>query len=218
MDRLVIWALFCFQRWGERRCFFCGREGSSFGSRGNEALLLARGRGAFLDFGNWPFFQQEEERNVLVFCGREGWLLLAGGRRFAPPSFLSFGDVSFSRQGRVASFGRREWGLSGYPASLYPFLFGFPFRFPFHFHSFYCFLACGACSGREGESLWSEGTAVGFLFSSFVFILLPFHPSLASLPWPRFLFCIPPCRDVVWRVGMRVWTLWSHGSGMAKEL
>ena len=110
------------------------REGRDFfGSRENEAWLLARGRG-------------------------------------------SFGDVSFSRQGRVASFGRREWGLSGYPASLYPFLFGFSFRFPFHFHSFYYSLASGACSGREGESLWSEGTAVGSfslpLSSSFFLFIL----------------------------------------------
>ena len=183
MDRLVICGLFCFQLWGERRCFFCGREGSSFGSRENEAWFLARGRGGFFGLRQLAFFSRKE-RNVLVFCGREGWLLLAGGRRFAPPSFLSSVDVPFSRQGRVASFGRREWGLSGYPASLYPFLFGFSFRFPFHFHSFYYCLACGACSGREGESLWSEGAAVGLLFSSFVFILLPFHPSLASLPWP----------------------------------
>ena len=72
MDRLVIWGYFVFSG-GERDVVvFCGREGSSFCSRENEALLLARGRGAFLDFGNWPFFQQEEERNVLVFCGREG--------------------------------------------------------------------------------------------------------------------------------------------------
>ena len=76
----------------------------------------------------------------------------------------------------MASFGRREWGLSGYPASLYPFLFGFPFRFPFHFHSFYYCLASGACSGREGESFWSEGTAVGSfslpLSSSFFLLIL----------------------------------------------
>ena len=172
------------------------REGRDFfGSRENEAWLLARGRGVFWDFGNWLFFQQEGERNVLVFCGREGWILLTGGKRFAPPSFLSFGDVPFSRQGRVASFGRREWGLSGYPASLNPFLFGLPFRFPFHFHSFYYSLASGSCSGREGESLWSEGTAVGSFslplsssFSSFTCF-----SSLAVF----FLFCIPPCRDVV---------------------
>lgn len=83
------------------------------------------------------------------------------------------------RLGMFLSLGREGWlllvGESGdCRGILYPFLFGFPFRFPFHFYSFYCFLACGSCSGREGESLWSEGTVVGFLFSSFVFILLPF--------------------------------------------
>ena len=97
MDKLVIWGLFCFQRWGERRCFFCGREGSSFGSRENEAWLMARGRGVFFGLLQLAFFQQEGERNVLVFCGREGFLLLTGGKRFAPPFFLSFGDVPFSR-------------------------------------------------------------------------------------------------------------------------
>jgi hypothetical protein len=62
----------------------------------------------------------------------------------------------------------------------------------------------------------------GRLLVPFLFLCL--HPSsfssftcFSSLA-VFFLFCIPPCRDVVWRVGMRVWTLWSHGSGMAKEL
>ena len=137
-------------------------------------------------FGLWQlaFFSRRERETFLFSAVGKGGFFWSERKRFAPPSFLSFGDVPFSRQGRMASFGRREWGLSGYPASLYPFLFGFPFRFPFHFHSFYYCLACGSCSGREGESLWSDGTAVGFLFSSFVFIHLPSHPSLASLPWP----------------------------------
>ena len=120
---------------------FSGGERDVVFSAVGKGVLLAVGK---MKFGFWQegeesfwtsaigFFQQEGERNVLVFCGREGWLLLAGGRRFAPPSFLSFGDVSFSRQGRVASFGRREWGLSGYPVS-FPFRFSIPVSFPFPF-------------------------------------------------------------------------------------
>lgn len=120
------------------------------------------------------FFQQEGERNVLVFCGREGWLLLVGEEKGCSSFSLVVWGCAFLSAGKGGFFWSERVGVSGYPASLYPFLFGFPFRFPFHFHSFYYCLASGACSGREGESLWSEGTAVGFLFSSFVFILLPF--------------------------------------------
>ena len=161
------------------------------------------------------FFQQEGERKVVS---------RRGGKAF---SFWQEGEglllLLSCRLGMFLSLGREGWlllvGESGdCRGILYPFLFGFSFRFPFHFHSFYYCLACGSCSGREGESLWSEGTVVGSfslpLSSSFFLFILHLLLFLGRV----FLFCIPPCRDVVWRVGMRVWTLWSHGSGMAKEL
>ena len=119
------------------------------------------------------FFQQEGERKVVS---------RRGGKAF---SFWQEGEglllLLSCRLGMFLSLGREGWlllvGESGdCRGILYPFLFGFSFRFPFHFHSFYYCLACGSCSGREGESLWSEGTAVGSfslpLSSSFFLLIL----------------------------------------------
>ena len=81
---------------GERDVVFSAVGKGVFFSRENEAWLLARGRGVFWDFGNWLFSAGGREKSRFP-TGREGFLLLTGGKRVAPPSFLSFGDVSFSR-------------------------------------------------------------------------------------------------------------------------
>ena len=63
MDRLVIWGLFCFQRWGERCCSFCGREG----------IFLAVGK---MKHGFWQ--EGGGRLGMFLSLGREGWLLLVG--------------------------------------------------------------------------------------------------------------------------------------------
>ena len=164
------------------------------------------------------FFQQEGERKVVS---------RRGGKAF---SFWQEGEglllLLSCRLGMCLSLGREGClllvGESGdcrvilHPCILSSLVFHSGFlsiSIPFIIASQAAHVPVGKGSpyGRRGRLL------VPFLF-------LCLHPSsfssftcFSSLA-VFFLFCIPPCRDVVWRVGMRVWTLWSHGSGMAKEL
>ena len=164
------------------------------------------------------FFQQEGERKVVS---------RRGGKAF---SFWQEGEglllLLSCRLGMFLSLGREGWlllvGESGdcrvilHPSILSSLVFHSGFlsiSIPFIIASQAAHVPVGKGSpyGRRGRLL------VPFLF-------LCLHPSsfssftcFSSLA-VFFLFCISPCRDVVWRVGMRVWTLWSHGSGMAKEL
>ena len=166
------------------------------------------------------FFQQEGERKVVSRRGGKAC------------SFWQEGEglllLLSCRLGMFLSLGREEWLLlvgesGGCRGSLHPcilsslvFHSGFlSISIPIIIASHVAHVPIGKGSpfGRRGrDGCW------------FPFLFFCLHPSsfssftcFSSLA-VFFLFCISPCRDVVWRVGMRVWTLWSHGSGMAKEL
>ncbi len=179
---------------------FGKREGSLFGLR-QLAFFSRRERETFLfsAVGKGGFFWQEGEGLLLLLScrlgmclslGREGWLLLVG----------ESGDCRVILHPSILS---SLVFHSGFLSISIPIIIAS--------HVAHVPVGKGSPYGRRGRLL------VPFLF-------LCLHPSsfssftcFSSLA-VFFLFCIPPCRDVVWRVGMRVWTLWSHGSGMAKEL
>ena len=180
MDRLVIWGLFCFQRWGERRCFFCGREGSFFSVGKMKHGFWQEGRGSF-GTSAIGFFQQEGERKVVSRRGGkafsfwqegEGLLLLLSCRL---GMFLSPG-----REGCLLMVGESgDCRGSLHPCILSSLVFHSGFlsiSIPFivFLHVAHVPVGKGSPYGRRGRLL------VPFLF----ICLLPFHPSLASLPWP----------------------------------
>ena len=162
------------------------------------------------------FFQQEGERKIVS---------RRGGKAF---SFWQEGEglllLLSCCLGMCLSLGREEWLLlvgesGGRRGILHPCILSFSvfhsgflsISIPFiiALHVAHVPVGKGSPYGRRGRLLVSFSLPLSSSFSSFTCF-----SSLAVF----FLFCIPPCRDVVWRVGMRVWTLWSYGSGMAKEL
>ena len=177
---------------------FGKREGSLFGLR-QLAFFSRRERETFLfsGVGKGGFFWQEGKGLLLLLScrlgmclspGREGWLLLVG----------ESGDCRGSLHPCILS---SLVFHSGFLSISIPIIIAL--------HVAHVPVGKGSPYGRRGRLLVSFSLPLSSSFSSFTCF-----SSLAVF----FLFCIPPCRDVVWRVGMRVWTLWSHGSGMAKEL
>ena len=164
------------------------------------------------------FFQQEGERKVVSRRGGKAFSFWQEGKGLL--LLLS------CRLGMCLSLDREGWlllvGESGdcrvilHPCILSSLVFHSGFlsiSIPFIIASHVAHVPVGKGSpfGRRGRLLVSFSL---HLSSSFFLLILHL---LLFLGRVLFVF-IPPCRDVVWRVGMRVWTLWSHGSGMAKEL
>lgn len=128
-----------------------------------------------MDFGNWFFFSRREREKS--FPDGEGRLSPFGRREKVCSSFfLVVWGCAFLSVGKDAFFWSERVGIVGLsciPVS-FPLWFSIPVSFPFPF--LLLLPRMYACSGREGESLWSEGTVVGSfslpLSSSFFLFIL----------------------------------------------
>jgi len=174
---------------------------------------MARGRGVFFGLLQLAFFSRREREKS--FPDGEGRLSPFGRREKVCSSFfLVVWGCFFLSAGKGGFFWSERVGIVGVSCILSSLVFHSGFlsiSIPFIIASQAAHVPVGKGSpyGRTGRLLVSFSLPLSSSFSSFTCF-----SSLAVF----FLFCIPPCRDVVWRVGMRVWTLWSYGSGMAKEL